>query len=144
MGMKSKGFTLIELLVVIALIGIGASILLSVGNFRSQGRDASIKTTMSSLLHKAEILFIDNGDYNEICAANGVIQDPSITSALAKMAKVTNGGSSGIVCGKPASGIASGFAISADLNDGTNWCIDDSGFAGLVDDQIAATDISCN
>lgn len=138
--MKSKGFTLIELLVVIALIGIGASIILVVGNFRNQGRDASIKSSMAGLIHKGELLFIEEGNYNAVCAANGATQDSSITAALAS---VDNASPSAVVCGKPASGDANGFAISADLNEETYWCIDDSGFAGLIDDPIATTAISC-
>lgn len=68
--MKSKGFTLIELLVVVAIIGILATVVLaSLGSARNKSKDAKIKATLSAMRTQAEIQFLENGNYDDICDA---------------------------------------------------------------------------
>lgn len=68
-----RGFTLIELLVVIAIIGILASVVLaSLNSARDKGTDAANKSNLNNMRAQAEILYDDNGDYDGVCALEGV------------------------------------------------------------------------
>ncbi len=64
MKSESKGFTLIELLVVIAIIGILSSIVLvSMGNARSQARDARRQADMRQIISAQELYYGNNSQY---------------------------------------------------------------------------------
>lgn len=66
--MKDKGFTLIELLVVVAIIGILATVVLaSLGSARTRSRDASIRATLTGMRAQAELQYLIDGNYNNIC-----------------------------------------------------------------------------
>ena len=65
---KNKGFTLIELLVVIAIIGILASVVLaSLSSARNKGKDAAVKSQLSSMRAQAEIFYSTGETYVDIC-----------------------------------------------------------------------------
>ena len=82
---KNKGFTLIELLVVIAIIGILASIVLaSLSNARDKGKDASVKSQLSSMRAQAELYFTEKGYY---------YKSPTDNVCVAKLADNGFGGS---------------------------------------------------
>jgi prepilin-type N-terminal cleavage/methylation domain-containing protein len=68
---KNKGFTLIELLVVIAIIGILASVVLaSLSSARNKGKDAAVKSQLSSMRAQAEIFYSTAETYDAICTSD--------------------------------------------------------------------------
>ena len=68
---KNKGFTLIELLVVIAIIGILASVVLaSLSSARNKGKDAAVKSQLSSMRAQAEIFYSTAETYVGICTSD--------------------------------------------------------------------------
>jgi type IV pilus assembly protein PilA len=138
---KNKGFTLIELLVVIAIIGILSSVVLaSLNTARAKGNDAAIKSNLANVRAQAELIYDNDGDYDAVCAANSVTQNTTVASAVAA-ATTASGGT--VVCGKPASGAASAWAISAPLKTSGYWCVDSTGASRAISAAIAATVVVC-
>jgi len=138
---KNKGFTLIELLVVIAIIGILSSVVLaSLNTARSKGADAAIKSNLANIRAQAELEYDTYGDYDTVCAANSATQNTTIASAIAA-ATTASGGT--VMCGKPASGVASAWAISAPLKTSGNWCVDSTGASRAITTAITAAVVVC-
>ena len=142
--MKQKGFTLIELLVVIAIIGILASVVLaSLNSARAKGADAAVKANLANVRAQAELLYDGSNNYNAVCGANGTTQN-SVVAAAITAANTASGHTA--VCGKPASGDASAWAISEELKSSTGtsfWCVDSAGSSKATAATIAATDTVC-
>lgn len=136
----ARGFTLIELLVVIAIIGVLSSVVLaSLNTARSRGNDAAVKSNMATIAVQAELEYDTNGDYDTVCGANSQTQSTTIAQAVAAADTASSGTP---VCGKPASGAATAWAVSTALSSG-NWCVDSTGFKGSAV-LSGATDVACN
>lgn len=137
----SKGFTLIELLVVIAIIGILSSVVLaSLNTARGKGADAAIKANLANVRAQAEIIYDTDGDYDAVCGANSVTQNTVVAAAISA-ANSASGATA--VCGKPASGVASAWAISSPLKTSGHWCVDSTGASKAEGSAIGATVVVC-
>jgi prepilin-type N-terminal cleavage/methylation domain-containing protein len=141
--MKSKGFTLIELLVVIAIIGILSSVVLvSLNTVRNKGADTAIKANLSNIRPQAEVIYDTDGDYDRVCGANGQTQDSNVAAAIAEVNRVS-GVANGVVCGRPASGAASAWAISSPLKTSGYLCVDSTGVIRNISAAIGANTTVC-
>ncbi len=121
---KHRGFTLIELLVVIAIIGIlSAIVLVSLGGARTKAKDAAIKANMDSMRLAAEVFYTDGLTYT------GVNLDTSYVNARAA---ITGGDILPSGGGVTDNIIAAAYCVKVDLNDGTDWCLDSTGYVGAT------------
>lgn len=136
-----RGFTLIELLVVIAIIGILSSVVLaSLNTARNKGSDAAIKANLANVRAQAELVYDSAGNYDTVCGANSQTQDTKIASFITAVNSASGGTA---VCGKPASGSASAWAISSPLKTSGNWCVDSTGASKSEASAIGATVTAC-
>ena len=137
----NRGFTLIELLVVIAIIGILSSVVLaSLNSARDKGANAAIKADLAGVRTQAELVYDTDGNYNAVCGANGATQSTSTVSAMEHASSTA--GAPG-VCGVPASGDATAWAISSPLKGGSHWCVDSTGVAKEIPNALGINDTVC-
>lgn len=126
---KQKGFTIIELIVVIAIIAVLAAIVLvNVTSYIAKGKDSSIKGNMASMVTMDAAFYDENGTHVGLSAnaayASGVT---AIDSA---------NGVSGTVLDEMT---ATAWCLESDLNDGSDWCVDNTGYKGGTADCDAGT-----
>lgn len=145
-----RGFTLIELLVVIAIIGILASVVLaSLNTARQKGKDASAKSAFNQVRAGAEIIYSSANSYIDMCPlANGsvgtALSADKIVTALSGAASAyavvfgptvyytTGGGTPGTPGDTSCQGDADEYVAQVYLADGTAYCVDNVGFAGVI------------
>ncbi len=154
--LKTKGFTLIELLVVVAIIGILATVVLaSLGSARTRAKDARIRTLLNQMRVQAEVQYLENGNYNDICeatsdsgklyrlayqdagshSANSICRDEN--SVYGQHTLNTSNPYSSTPTG---TGTFQGWAAEIKLNNGNFWfCIDGNGNIIEADTGAEAT-----
>lgn len=130
---KQKGFTIIELIVVIAIIAVlAAVVMVNVTQYINKGKDAAIKSNLSSLQTTAADYYNDstkgNGDYVGLCATTA---EGSIEAAI----EAATGNTSSYVCAETAT-TGAAFCACSDIleKSGTNtqyFCIDSTGDKNL-------------
>ena len=163
-----RGFTLIELLVVIAIIGILSSIIIvNLMTARGKGSDAAVKGDLSAILTQSSIDYPGNsnsygtntgtspivggatyawsgvsGDPNvallSVAANDTTTVDKTVGRALANayihakghiVQYTTQGGT---------------FWVQAQLSTGEYWCIDSTGFSGIITTALSSVTATCS
>jgi prepilin-type N-terminal cleavage/methylation domain-containing protein len=134
--MESKGFTLIELLVVIAIIGILSSIALtSLGGARKKANDTTVVSQLSHMRKLAELVSLDQGDYNTVCQA---ATDSKDQFDLAEDSSGNTG-----VCNDSAGSWAASIELPSSTDgDEVYYCVDSTGVAVELTTQIT-TETAC-
>ena len=131
----SKGFTIIELLVVIAIIAVlAAVVLVNVTQYIAKGKDASIKGNMANMVTIAAAWYDSHSS-----VYTGVDADATFAAGLTAIGGANGTGKAQSVQISTGAPVGGAFCIEAELNDGTNWCVDSTGYKGATADCEAAT-----
>lgn len=142
-----KGFTLIELLVVIAIIGIlAATVFASLNDARSKGKDASIKTSLSSVRAQMEIYYAGDGlnTYGTagggatVASYTGGCNDTGVEALLVGAASNSPDAASGCYVGLAGGSYVAYVALNDPTGSNTDFCVDSTGFAGEIAGGAAA------
>ena len=126
-------------MVVIAIIGILSGIVLtSLGSARNKAKDSSAKASLSSMRAEAELGADSSGQYvSNICSNTGTGRLFNLISAVNN--QIQN--NSSIACGANGANsivVNPGWGVSAQLIDGTGYCVDSTGYAGSVGNGLNA------
>jgi prepilin-type N-terminal cleavage/methylation domain-containing protein len=148
MNKYKKGFTLIELLVVVAIIGILASVVLaSLSTARNKGKDAAVKSQLSSMRAQAE-LSATSGTYpSDLCTnalsvlLSATVKSTVVTTTLNTVLG-TGGSFTSVTCHEKAD--QSAWAVDAPLSpSSTMFCVDSTGLAKQESVVLSPFQFSC-
>ncbi len=142
----TRGFTLIELLVVIAIIGILASVVLaSLNTARSKGQDANIQASINNARAQSELYYdrVGGRNYDSLCGAV-TSSGAGITPAAGDLQTLAEGVDSAggtMTC----KGAAQEYRVYSPLvsNTANYYCVDNTGFAGIVTTVPSTGDFDC-
>jgi prepilin-type N-terminal cleavage/methylation domain-containing protein len=138
---NKRGFTLIELLVVIAIIGILSSVVLaSLNTARTKGADAAIKSNLSGIRSQANIVYDDEGNYDNVCTNATIvasIEAAKLASGIASTTTntlLTGAGSEGGLGKATCHAATNTWAIEIPLKTDPNnfFCVNDNGIASVT------------
>ncbi len=143
-----KGFTLLELLIVVAIIGILAAISLSyLGQSKTKGIDAGIKSDLKNAQSQAEVYYTNhNRNYDGVCndSTDGIFKQ--ITGAGKKfdgnpVGIYDNGLDSSFASNERCNDDANGYAVWVPLRTTANtaWCIDSRNASKVVNNILSGT-----
>lgn len=137
MKTKERGLTIIELLITITIIGILTSVILAALNdARLQGREAKIISEVDSLIKRAEIEKVAQGNYTMVCGYGAVLQGEKFAELITSINSFATGS---VVCNSD----INSFAVSVPLGT-THWCVDSTGAKKEIPDALVIdTDYSC-
>lgn len=130
-----KAFTLIELLVVIAIIGLLASIaVVSTRSALTKGKDAQVQGAIIQVRNIGEMIWNDEGKYNNLCTPTGNLLNTSHTTYgsqltnIANQVSTANGGTAPSCYADTTS-----YCVSAPLaTTGKYFCVDNTGKAATT------------
>jgi prepilin-type N-terminal cleavage/methylation domain-containing protein len=147
----NKGFTLIELLVVIAIIGIlSGLIIVSMNSATKQANDARVQASLDQLRTAAQLYAINNNNVFSstteelaLTACTSTASTFMTGDAITLCADAANYDTATPSIRIKADGTA--YCAAFDLQAGTVWCVDSSGYAGLTSAvaNCDATNFNC-
>ncbi len=159
----TRGFSLLELFVALVIIMVLSGVAaLSLYSSRNRTNDNAIKANLATVQTEAEVyaflqtnknLSYGNGNNSGRCNLNNsvymVYGDTTIRSALIAISAIITPGSTDVLsvsgklmCSSHAS--PPDYTIGAILSDGKFWCIDSTGFSGVLDTMPTGGVTSCN
>ena len=102
---------------------------------------SSIQSLLMGTQAFAEISYDEYGNYNAVCGANKAKQDPDIAEIIGRIK--SSDYTMKVVCGKPLSGNASAWAISAFSPQIGGYCVDNTRTLREISRSINATTVAC-
>lgn len=130
---REKGFTIIELLVVIAIIGILATVIIgSLNGAREEGVAAKIKSELAILSKIAKVAESQSLTYDVVCGTNGFSTSTEVSRIITSIERFSP---EAVVCNSD----TEAFAVSAATASSTYWCIDSTGEARDILDQLVSS-----